>query len=53
VFYTLGMRPNEEAVNAIKEAAGEIPVTVVGDALHEGKVADAVHGGYLAAMQVL
>lgn len=53
VLYALGMRPNEEAVSALKEAAGQIPVTVIGDALHEGKVADAVHSGYLAAMNII
>ena len=53
ICYALGMRPNSEVVDMIKESAGDIPTTVIGDALHEGKVADAVHGGYMAAMNIL
>ena len=53
ICFALGMRPNEDAVRAIQEAAGDIPTEVIGDALHEGKVADAVHGGYMAAMKIV
>ena len=51
--FSMGMRPNEDEVRALKEAAGAIPVWVVGDAGKAGKVADAVHGGYMAAMEIV
>lgn len=51
--FSMGMRSNDEIVEKLKEAAGEIPVWVIGDARHAGKVADAVHGGYMAAMEIV
>ena len=51
--FSMGMRSNDGEVQRLKEAAGEIPTWVVGDAKHAGKVADAVHGGYLAAMEIV
>ena len=51
--YSFGMRSNSDAVEKLKTAAGTVPVWVVGDASRAGKVADAVHGGYLAAMEII
>ncbi|MCD8019097.1 MAG: hypothetical protein LUF92_05775 [Clostridiales bacterium] len=51
--FSMGMRSNDDVVNALKEAAEGIPTWVVGDASHAGKVADAVHSGYLAAMEII
>ena len=51
--YSFGMRSNSDEVEKLKAAAGAIPVWVVGDASRAGKVADAVHGGYLAAMEIV
>ena len=53
--YSLGLRSNSDEVEALKAAAEArgIPVWVVGDAAAPGKVADAVHSGYLAAMQIV
>ena len=48
----MGMRSNDDIVEELKEAAGDIPVWIVGDAKHAGKVADAVRGGYMAAMEI-
>lgn len=50
--YSMGMRSNDDIVEELKEAAGDIPVWIVGDAKHAGKVADAVRGGYMAAMEI-
>ena len=46
VLYALGMKsvPTE----ALKEAAGGIPVQIIGDAVRPGKVDGATRGGYLA-----
>lgn len=51
--FSMGMRSNDETVLKLKEACGDIPTWVVGDARHAGKIADAVHGGYLAAMEIV
>ena len=50
VLYALGMR--SVPVDALKEAAGDIPVTVVGDAVKPGKVDGATRGGYMAAVEL-
>lgn len=51
--YSMGMRSNDKIVEKLKKAAGDIPVWVIGDAQHAGKVADAVRGGYMAAMEII
>ncbi len=51
--YSMGMRSNDDIVESLKAAAGEIPVWVVGDAKRAGKVADAVRSGYMAAMEIV
>ena len=53
VFYSTGIRPNADAVEAVKALAGEIPVKVIGDANKSGKMGDAVRGGYMAVMEIL
>ncbi len=52
VMYCTGIRPNSDAVEAIRAMAGETPVVVIGDALKSGKMGDAVRGGYMAAMEI-
>lgn len=51
--FSMGMRSNDQLVNELKAAAGDIPTWVIGDALKAGKVADAVHSGHIAAMEIL
>ncbi len=51
--YSMGMVPKTELVENIKELAGDIKTWVIGDAKMAGKVADAVHGGHLAAMEII
>ena len=53
--FSMGMHSNDETVQKLKKAAEDagIPVWVIGDAHHSGKVVDAVHGGYLAAMEIV
>ncbi len=51
--FSMGMRPNTDVVEKLREAAGDIRTWVIGDAARAGKVADAVHGGYLAAMEIV
>lgn len=52
-IYSMGMQANQEAVDAIRTLAGEIPCHVVGDGLKAGKVVDAVHSGYEAAIRII
>lgn len=51
--FSLGMKPNSDTVTEIKAIIGEIPCEIVGDCDTAGKLADAVRGGYMAAMHVL
>ena len=51
--YSMGMKPNSEAVEAIKVLAGAIPVRTLGDCDHVAKMGDAVRAGYLAAMEIV
>lgn len=51
--FSMGMRSNDDIVSSLKEACANLPVRTVGDASHAGKVADAVHSGYLAAMEIV
>ena len=50
VLYALGMRsvPCQE----LADAAGDIPVQIIGDAVRPGKVDGATRGGYLAGIKV-
>lgn len=50
VLYALGMR--SAPVDELKAAAGDIPVTVIGDAVKPGKVDGATRGGYMAAIEL-
>lgn len=51
--YSMGMKPNLSALNAVKEMAGDIPVCALGDCDRVGKLGDAVRAGYMAAMNVI
>ncbi|MBR5261234.1 MAG: FAD-dependent oxidoreductase [Oscillospiraceae bacterium] len=50
VLYALGMR--SVPTDALKAAAGDIPVTVIGDAIAPAKVDQATRTGYLAAVEL-
>ena len=50
VLYALGMR--SVTYDDLKKAAGDIPVEVIGDAVHPGKVDAATRGGYMAAVKI-
>ena len=50
VLYALGMK--SVLVDGLKEAAGDIPVTVIGDAIQPGKVDQATRSGYLAGIEL-
>lgn len=51
--YSMGMKPNADAVEAVKALAGEVPVRTIGDCDHVAKMGDAVRAGYLAAMEIV
>jgi thioredoxin reductase len=53
IVYCVGMNPREDAVEAIKTAAGDIPVKAVGDCNRVQDVAHAVRAAYVAAMEVV
>ena len=48
VLYALGMRPNDS--HQLKQAAGNIPIYVIGDCLTPGKVGDAMKAAYELAL---
>ena len=50
VLYALGLKP--VPCEDLKKAAGDVPVTVIGDAVTPGKVDAATRGGYMAAVNV-
>ena len=50
VLYALGLKP--VPWDALKAAAGDTPVEVIGDALTPGKVDACTRGGYLAAIRI-
>lgn len=52
-IYSMGMKANDDVVESLKAAAGSIPVQVVGDCDHVGKVGDAIRAGYMAAMKIV
>ena len=51
--YSMGMKADRAAVEAIQEMAGAVKTYVVGDCARAGKVGDAVHGGYEAAIDIV
>jgi len=51
--FSMGMKSNSDEVEALQKAAGDIKTWVIGDALKAGKVADAVHGGHRAALEIV
>lgn len=53
LIYSMGMKANTALADQIKAMAGEIPVHIVGDCMKAGKVADAVHCGYEAAIAIV
>ncbi|MBE6967668.1 MAG: FAD-dependent oxidoreductase [Ruminococcaceae bacterium] len=50
VLYALGMK--SRSVEALKAAAGDIPVDVIGDAISPSKVDQATRSAYLAAIEI-
>lgn len=50
VLYALGMK--SKSVEALKAAAGDIPVAVIGDAISPSKVDQATRSAYLAAIEI-
>lgn len=54
-LYSFGMEPNQETVDMLKRASDACGATswVIGNSEHAGVVADAVHGGYRAAMEIV
>ena len=50
VLYDLGLKP--VPWEALKTAAGDIPVEVIGDAVTPGKVDACTRGGYMAAIRI-
>ena len=50
VLYALGMKTVD--YSALKEAAGDAQVYVIGDAIHPGKVDQCTRTGYIAALKI-
>jgi hypothetical protein len=50
VLYALGMK--SVPWEALKAAAGDIPVEVIGDAVTPGKIDAGTRGGYMAAIRI-
>ncbi len=53
VVVGLGYRARESSAAALKEAAGDIPVFVIGDCVRAAKVGESVQEGYVAAMSIV
>ncbi len=53
VVYALGMEPKANEAQALRSAANDVPTWVIGDCSAPGKVYDAVHQGFVAAMSIL
>lgn len=51
--YSMGMKADRAAVEAIREMAGTVRTYVIGDCGRAGKVGDAVHAGYEAAIDIV
>lgn len=52
-IYSMGMKSNDAAARHIQAMAGDIPSFIVGDCMKAGKVADAIHSGYEAAIAIV
>lgn len=52
-IFSMGMKPNSDTVDALKNACAQRPVHVIGDCSMAGKLGDAVRAGYMAAMEIL
>ena len=52
-IYSMGMKADQASVQEILKMAGDIKTYVVGDCDRAGKVGDAVHGGYEAAIDIV
>ena len=48
--YSMGMKADPEALAELRAIAGDTPLVLIGDCAQVGKVGDAVHDGYRAAM---
>jgi pyruvate/2-oxoglutarate dehydrogenase complex dihydrolipoamide dehydrogenase (E3) component len=53
VIYAIGMSANREETERLRAAAGGIPVYEIGDCVRPGKVYDALHQAFIAAMSIL
>ena len=53
IVYHLGMEPRADTVEAIRAAAGNIPVVLVGDCKAPRVVANAIREGFVAAMEIV
>lgn len=53
VVYALGMQPNKQEALELQTAVKDVPTWLVGDCVAPGKVYDAVHQGFVAAMSIL
>ena len=51
--YSMGMKADKAVVEEIREMAGGIRTYVIGDCDRAGKVGDAVHAGYEAAIDIM
>lgn len=52
VVNCLGMKARRDVVQALREAAGNIPVFEIGDCVRAAKVGEAVQEGYTAALSI-
>ena len=53
IVYHLSMEPRTDTVEAIRAAAGDIPVVLVGDCKAPRVVANAIREGFVAAMEIV
>lgn len=51
--YSMGMKCNDDIVKEIKDIIGDIKTYIVGDCERIGKVGDALHAGYEAAISII
>ena len=52
IVYCVGMNPRVDVVEALRAAAGGIPVKAVGDCNKAQDVAHAIRAAYIAAMEI-
>lgn len=52
-IYSMGMTPDSDTVAELEAMAGDIKTYVIGDCRRAGKVCDAVHEGYEAAIDII